>query len=169
MVFGSCLFELICQLLRVYWKSTFVVEGRSLKSEQKQEVKPERLSDFSNSKQDSFLVSCLAVAKSFAVLSLDQHEKVFLLKRLRKFFHLTFFRLTFIKLVSIFIVIVIDLFIDVYSKIHKRRATFFERRVEVNSLKQAYIEGGTCKTNRDEHGGGKIGNFERTYFLNPLR
>ena len=41
-----------------------------------------------------------------------------------------------------------------------------------NLLKWTYVEGdGTCKTNRDEQGGGvsKTGNFEQTYFLNvPL-
>ena len=39
-----------------------------------------------------FLKSCLAVAKGFAVLGLDQNIKVFfILKRCRQFFYLTFF------------------------------------------------------------------------------
>ena len=51
-----------------------------------------------------FLISCLAVAKSFAVLSLLQHVKLFfLLERRRHFF---FLLNVFYELVNIFIVIV---------------------------------------------------------------
>ena len=45
------------------------------------------------------------------------------------------------------------------SKIHKRRGTFFET-VRGNSLKRTYVEGGVCKLNRDEHGGGGGQNLE---------
>ena len=44
-------------------------EGRSFK--------PKKWPDISNSKQKFFLISCLAVAKRFAFLSLAQHVKVF--------------------------------------------------------------------------------------------
>ena len=63
-------------------------------------MKPKKQPDFSNTKQELSLISCLAVAKSFAVLSLAQHVKG--LSRLQKHFHLTFFY----KFINIFIVIV---------------------------------------------------------------
>ena len=54
-------------------------------------------------KTEFFQISCLAVAESFAVISLVQHIKVFFIKKgYTFFFHLTFFY----ELVSIFIVIV---------------------------------------------------------------
>ena len=41
-------------------------------------------------------------------------------------------------------------------------------RGESDSLKPTYVEGSSCKTNRDEQGGGgsKFGNLERRYILN---
>ena len=75
----------------------FVVEegGESLKSEQKTNsgagwgggqvfvyVRPEKKNTWFFKQQTEFLlISCLAVAKSFAVLSQVQHMKVFFIKR----------------------------------------------------------------------------------------
>ena len=45
-----------------------------------------------------------------------------------------------------------------HSKIHKRRGTFFERRGSL--LKRTYVEGKTCKTNRDKQVGKGVKNWK---------
>ena len=179
-------------------KSMFSVEreGGSLKSKQKWTgwggsslsvpfALLKKITRFFKQQTDFFLISCLAAAKSFSVLSLVQHIKVvFYWKGVDIFF---FFHLLFFMSMWIFYCHCINYCVkninvlsfeskknsflcfhspSFHSKICKHSRTCFERGG--NSIKWRYIDRGTCKRNRNEQGrrGSKSWIFERTYFLN---
>ena len=147
---------------RGHSKSTFVVERREGVLKKGTKTNRERgegsslyvrslckkITWFLKQQAEFFLMSCLTVAKSFSVLSLVQHIKLFLLlKKRRHYFHLTIFLSTWKYFYCHCIYNCVKI-IDLLCWVDKKINSFFSFHSLIFKANKRWGRG-ICKTNRD--------------------